>query len=121
MATANKTAKSPKTVVTTLKSDSQVKTEALDAYLKAEAAAEKASKKKSTTKGVLMGLTEHGEVVVASDGVTARRIENTSAATKAWEKLARELAAKLDMTDETVEKRAKALGHPRKVQEVKKF
>lgn len=120
MATASKTATSPKTIVSTLKSDDQLKVEALDAYLKAEDAATKASKKKSTTKGVLMGLTVHGERLTSSDG-RARQIVNEKVATSSWEKVARELAAKAGMSDAALEKRAKQLGSDRKVQEVKTF
>ena len=120
MATASKSATSPKVVLSTLKSPADAKVAALDAYLKAEEAAAKASKKKGTTKGVLMGLTVHGERITSSDG-RARQIQNEDTTTNGWEKLARELAAAAGMTDAALEKRAKALGGNRKVQEVKTF
>lgn len=120
MATANKTAKSPKTVVTTLKSDDQLKVEALDAYLKAEDAATKASAKKKTAKANLMGVTEHGERITASDG-RAREIQQEVVNTKQHEVLVGILAGRLGLSDGELEKLYRANAGTRTVKEVNKF
>lgn len=120
MATAaRKTAASPKVVLSTLKTPEQIKTEALDAFIKAEAAADKASKKKGTAKAALMAVTKHGERVFTSDGLP-RDIQNEVVSTNQHEKVALALAAQYGVTEAELKKLYKSTAGTRKVQEVKK-
>lgn len=120
MATKSKSATSPKTIVATLKDMDEVKREALDVYLKAEDRADAASKNKKTAKGLLMSVTAHDEVIIASDG-RSRKIQNEVVKTNGWENLARELASELGLTEAQVKSRALKAGGTRSVKEVNKF
>lgn len=119
MATANKTATTPVTL-STLKGEAEVQRDALDNYLKAEDKATAASAKKKTTKAILMGVTSHGDVIVATDG-RSRRIENEHVATNQHQKVALLLAAKYKVSDAEMKKLYKQTAGSKHVQEVTKF
>lgn len=119
MANATKTAKAP-VILTTLKGEDAVKREALDAYLKTEDAANKASAKKKTAKANLMGVTVHGEQITATDG-RSRQIQNETVATNQHEVLVGILAHRLKLSDADLKKLYKANAGSRNVKEVNKF
>jgi len=131
MATATKTKTDTKVIVTQLDEAKLAAAEAkakrelaarpqLDAYLTSEDAADKASKRKSTNKTNLMAATEHGDVVVATDG-RQRQIENQHVDTNQHAKVVGLLAATYKVSEKELAKLYKQTKGSKHVQEAKKI
>lgn len=116
-------AKTTKTIVSTIDEVAlQRRTDArpaLDAYLTAEDRADKASKKKATAKIDLMAVTEHGDLVTASDG-RSRMIVNMHEATNQHAKVVGLLAAQFNVSEADLKKLYAKTKGSKHVQEAKK-